>query len=216
MEQQNSALRVYTDLEEAILLGRLKPRERLVERDLVDQFGVSRTPVREAIGRLRSAGLVEPAGRRGVVVRDFTRKEVLDLYYLRETLERAAAKLICENITPQDIKEADKINRDFGKACNVADLRAMIEANNAFHQRLLETTRNNFLIEDLEQVRLKVFVFRYSLWADPKAAKVSIRDHDKMLKALKSGNRQKFEHTVLRHMNVARDAYLAQNFWGRE
>lgn len=214
MERQNSSSKVYDSLECAILLGKLKPHQRLVERDLVAELGVSRTPVREALSRLKAVGLVRPEGRRGLVVRDFTRQEILDLYFLRETLERAAVKLIFKHLTPADVKEAELINEQFRRACRRLDLRTMIETNNAFHQRLLEITQNQFLIRALEEIRLKVFLFRYSLWSDPQTVQGSIRDHDEMLKALREGHQRRFERLVVRHMNVAKQAYLARHFWG--
>lgn len=214
MPNENAADRVYRRLEAAILSGRLKPREHIVERDLVAELNVSRTPIREALARLRAAGLVAGGGGRGVVVSDFTRQEIRDLYYLREALERAAAKLIVKRASAADVEDARSLNEAFRKACERDDLRAMIDANNAFHRRINEISGNRFLVEDLEHVRLKAFLVRHATWMESGAAMASADEHEEMLAALETRDRRAFERTVLKHMNVAKNAYLARRALG--
>ena len=168
-----SAEKAYRLLEGAILSGRFKPRERLIERDLVAELKLSRTPIREALTRLREAGVVRSAPRRGLTVSHFTGKEIVDLYYVREALERAAAKLIVAKVTPAALKLGSEINRRFVVACDKSDLNAMIRTNDEFHRVLLEIAENAILEDALKQIRLKAFLCRYSLWSEPGAARKS-------------------------------------------
>lgn len=209
-----TADRVYRELQLGILSGKLQPRERLVERDLVTKFNVSRTPIREALTRLRDIGLVVPAGKRGVEVATFTTEDVLNIYYVREVLEKAAADLIVKNISPDDIEEASEINDRFKHACENANIAEMITYNNEFHERLLQSARNQIMSETLVNIRVKTFLFRYSLWMNRSSIDVSYDQHKDMLSALRRSSADEFKKLVIDHMNVAKDAYLARsNRW---
>lgn len=206
-----AADRVYRELQLAILSGKIQPRERLVERDLVAMFNVSRTPIREALSRLRDIGLLVPAGKRGLEVATFSTQEILNLYYVREVLERAAADLIAENITAEEIEEAAAINEKFKDACDRASITDMIRFNNEFHEKLLEASRNNILSDVLEKIRVRVFIFRYSLWSDKENIFQAIEQHLAMIDALRASSKEEFKRIVIDHMNVAKEAYLSRN-----
>ena len=81
-------VRVTKEIEEAILSGQFKPRERLIEMDLISRFGVSRTVIREALKRLEAKGLVRTTPYRGAMVADLTVKEIEEIYFVRAELER--------------------------------------------------------------------------------------------------------------------------------
>ncbi len=146
---------VYQALEREIILGHLKPRERLLETDLCLRLGVSRTLLREVFRRLEGAGLVTLQPNRGVVVRDFTPQEVEDVYYLRTALERAAVPLILQRLAAGDLKALRAIQRDFERAWRARDMAGMILSNLAFHRRLDEISGNPFLCQSLQVSHLQ-------------------------------------------------------------
>src|SRR5210317_368157 len=92
---------VYSRLRDLILSNVLRAGQKLVDRDLAEQLGVSRTPVREALGRLAMVGLVEARSRRGYYVKQYTAEEMTDLYHFRKILEVSAARLAAENARPE-------------------------------------------------------------------------------------------------------------------
>src|SRR5512134_1385510 len=125
---------VYAEMERQIILGTLRPRERLVEAELTRKLGVSRTLLREVFRRLEGVGLVALSPNRGAVVRDFSPKEIEDLYFVRSVLERVVASLIVERITSVDLHDLRRLNRQFEAACRRQDMAEMIWTNITFHR----------------------------------------------------------------------------------
>jgi DNA-binding GntR family transcriptional regulator len=198
---------VYADLEREIILGRLKPRERLVESELCRRLGISRTLLREVFRRLEGTGLVSFQPNRGVVVRDFTPGQVEDVYYLRTVLERAAAPLIVDQVTPGDIRALRKLQAEFERACRGRDMEAMILTNLAFHRRLSQISRNPFLCQFLEISRMQTHQIRYLAWVDARRVQESIREHREILAALAQRNVSRFEQAVWRHLEAGKSDY---------
>ena len=198
---------VYHTLEREIILGHLKPRERLLEADLCGRLGVSRTLLREVFRRLEGVGLVTLQPNRGVVVRDFTPQEVEDVYYLRTALELAAVPLILRRMTPVDLKALRAVERDFERACRRKDMAAMILSNLAFHRRLDEVSGNPFLCQSLQISHLQTQQIRYVAWLDAARVHTSIREHREMLAALARGDGAQFARTVEAHLQGGKTDY---------
>jgi DNA-binding GntR family transcriptional regulator len=191
---------VYQALEREIILGHLKPRERLLETDLCLRLGVSRTLLREVFRRLEGAGLVTLQPNRGVVVRDFTPQEVEDVYYLRTALERAAVPLILQRLTAADLKALRAIQRDFERAWRARDMAGMILSNLAFHRRLDEISGNPFLCQSLQVSHLQTQQIRYLAWADAARVRQSIHEHREILSALAQKDAARFARVVEEHL----------------
>ena len=175
---------IYQVLERELILGHLKPRERLLEAELCRRLGISRTLLREVFRRLEGAGLVTLQPNRGVVVRDFSLQEVEDVYYLRAALERAAIPLIVERVRPADLRALRELHREFERACRATDMSGMILSNLAFHRRLSQITGNPFLYKSLEISHLQTQQIRYVAWLDAARVQKSIREHRQILAAL--------------------------------
>ncbi len=198
---------IYQVLEREIILGHLKPRERLLEAQLCRRLGVSRTLLREVFRRLEGAGLVTLQPNRGVVVRDFTPQEAEDVYYLRTALERAAVPLIIQRLTPADLKALREIEREFERACRKADMADMIFTNLAFHRRLDEISGNPFLCQSLQISHLQTQQIRYVAWLNTGRVQESIRGHREILGALTHRDVQRLERVVLKHLEGGRGDY---------
>lgn len=191
---------VYQALEREIILGHLKPRERLLESQLCRRLGVSRTLLREVFRRLEGAGLVTLQPNRGVVVRDFTAQEVEDVYYLRTVLEQAAVPLIVKRLTPADLGALREIEAEFERACRQGDMVGMILSNLAFHRRLDEVSGNRFLCQFLAISHLQTQQIRYMAWLGGRGVQGSIREHRAILAALARRDAARFGQAVEKHL----------------
>ena len=133
--------RVLTSLRELILTGDLEAGARLAEADLAARLGVSRTPVREALGRLGAEGLVEHVPNRGARVASWSRPQLEAVFELRSVLEPRLTALAAENAGPEDVEELASLARrmlDVGLPGPGQDLDAVVPLNRAFHDRLVE------------------------------------------------------------------------------
>jgi len=191
---------VYQALEREIILGSLKPRERLLESQLCRRLEVSRTLLREVFRRLEGAGLVTLQPNRGVVVRDFSAQEVEDVYYLRRALELAAVPLIVQRLTPADLRALREIEAAFERACRQEDMVGMILSNLAFHRRLDEVSGNPFLCQFLAISHLQTQQIRYLAWLGGRGVQGSIREHRAILAALARRDAARFGHAIEKHL----------------
>ena len=132
----------FRALRRAIQDGVYRPGDRLREEEVARRLDVSRTPVREALGRLASKGLAVPAPGRGLVVRSLDAAEVLELYSMREILEGAAARLAAQHAAPMEIEGLDALERDFARAGSVGE---MARLNRMLHEAIVRAARNRFL-----------------------------------------------------------------------
>src|SRR5439155_6289717 len=121
--------RVYEHLREEILAERLQPGTELQEVPLSEELGVSRGPIREAIGRLAAEGLVTVRPRRGAVVRSLSKDEFLEAYQVREALEWMAVRLAVPRLTNEDLARLDELNDEMARHAEQADAAQFFEAN---------------------------------------------------------------------------------------
>jgi len=198
---------VYAEMERQIILGTLRPRERLVEAELTRKLGVSRTLLREVFRRLEGVGLVVLSPNRGAVVRDFSPKEIEDLYFVRSVLERAVASLIVERFTSADLQELRGLNRQFEAACRRQEMGDMIWTNITFHRRMSAVSGNAFLCQLLDISRLQTNQIRYIVWMSQERVEESIRDHREMLSALSRKDAARFEAVLFRHVEGGKGDY---------
>ena len=138
---------VFNTLRQAILKGELKPGERLMEIQLANKLGVSRTPVREAIRKLELEGLVLMIPRKGAEVAEITRQDMEDVLEVRTALEELAVKDACDHITDAQLSELKKASNEFKKALlEGKDLVTCADADMHFHNVILSATNNRRLI----------------------------------------------------------------------
>ena len=141
----NAADSVYQTLRGAILGGQLNAGDSLIEWHVARQFGTSRTPVREALLRLESEGLAYRVPRRGVIVRQVTEHEVLEVYAVRMELEGLAAREAAHEAEPSDIAHLRWINQKLAEALKRGDEAAIPRLTNEFHQALASAAHNGML-----------------------------------------------------------------------
>ena len=147
---------VFNTLRRAILRGELKPGERLMEIQLANKLGVSRTPIREAIRKLELEGLVLMIPRKGAEVAEITRKNMMDVLEVRKALEELAAELACERIGKEQIAEMRVAAKEFERTLKTGDVTQIAEADEKFHDILYIATNNQRLILLLNKDRKSV------------------------------------------------------------
>lgn len=204
-----NSIRISEEIERDILSGRFKPRERLIEMDLISRFGVSRTVIREAFKRLEAKGLVRAVPYRGVVVADLTVQEIEEIYFVRIKLERIAARLVIQHVTPDEVKELKKFSKEVEKHFRQKTDR-MIEKDSQFHQMIFRACRNNTLCELIDFLRTKAHIVRFNAWSLPHRIEQSISEHREMVNALEGRNLKKFENLIVKHLTYSKNSYLSQ------
>ncbi len=151
---------VFNTLRQAILRGELKPGERLMEIQLANKLGVSRTPIREAIRKLELEGLVLMIPRRGAEVAEITEKSLRDVLEVRGALEELAVKLACQKITDEQIQELRMAEKEFEMALSSGDVTVYAEADVKFHDVIYRATDNQRLIQLLFNLREQMYRYR--------------------------------------------------------
>ena len=138
---------VFNTLRDAILTGKLLPGERLMENQLADKLGVSRTPVREALRMLELENLVELVPRKGAQVLDMSEKDIVDILEVRSALEGLATSLACKKMKREDLQKLKAMEADFEQAVSERNVERFVEIDEEFHDAIFESTENVKLIQ---------------------------------------------------------------------
>lgn len=179
---------VYAVLRDRVLSGGWEAGCFIREQEISDKLGVSRTPVREALGRLASEGFLERIPHRGFRLPSQSATALLDLYPILASLEVLAARQSFPQISEAELEALRGVNRAYQAAYDRADIREGIEINNRFHHLLSEGSHNERLCEMLDELRAEVA--RLEVWAFSNISQwdVSIREHDDILEAIEAGD----------------------------
>jgi len=154
---------IFYELKRRIIELELKPGTPIIEKELVEEFGVSRTPVREALIKLAQIGLVETKPRIGTFVTQIDVKAVKDAYEVKRNLEGLAAELAATRANQEEINELYQMIELFGKYDIERDFKLCIKADQRFHQIIRIACRNEMLIEILDTLNTKTARFLQSI-----------------------------------------------------
>ena len=178
---------VFNTLRKAILRGELKPGERLMEIQLANKLGVSRTPIREAIRKLELEGLVLMIPRKGAEVAQITEKNMQDVLEVRKALEELSVQLACERITPEQVEEMKMAAEDFRKVLKSGDVTKIAEADVKFHDIIFAATNNQSLITLLNNLREQMYRFRVEYLKQKECYPQLLEEHDKLIALISGG-----------------------------
>lgn len=193
--------RAAQSLRDAIVEGRLRPGQRLVEVRLASQMGVSRAPVREALRILEREGLVTSRPRRGVSVTVLSKHDVQEIYGLRSALECQAARNACKRITPPDVEELLSLIRAMKRAGSVDDRKLLARRDLAFHQKILEMSGNRRLLQAWLGIMTHVRLLqRHVLTSEDASVRELARRHETIVNALRSSNPNTAERCMRDHI----------------
>ena len=198
---------VYARLRELIISDVLRAGQKLVDRDLAEQLGVSRTPVREALGRLAMMGLVEARSRQGYYVKEYSAKQVSDLYEFRKMLEVHAARLAAQNAKPSHLREFDRILADSEKlAANPMHYADILKLELELHELIARASGNASLHQAIQSLMDKVMGF---IWieatADKKMLAAAHRDHQALINLIKKKDADGAAERIRAHIESAQE-----------
>ena len=200
---------VYENLQKDILHGRVFPKERLLERELTERFGVSKTPIREALNRLRQDGLVQGNLYQGMYVIGLSPKDVLEIYEIREHLEGLAAKKVAERVTPEIAKKL----RSFLKVANECvrkNLPEYYRLNLEFHNLLKDSCGNQKLCDLLQRLYYPHRSLLSASLLPQRGPEISLDEHKKIVAAILDQNPKLAEKMAKAHI---RNAYEGLVDW---
>lgn len=197
IQHENLEDKIYDHLKAMIVQKTLLPGERFLLSRLSREMGVSRTPLVNALKRLAQEQLVEWVSRRGIYVRRFTKREMVDLYEVRVALEGLAARLAAERIDGAEADRLEEIFRDVDLRSTPAALRRYVELDREFHWRLVELSGNKQLVNALKAINMVIFAYQYGLLA--RTISESLREHRQILKALRGRDGETCERLMRAH-----------------
>ncbi|WP_424811633.1 GntR family transcriptional regulator [Roseococcus sp. YIM B11640] len=196
----------YERVREAIRDGSLPPGVRLTETDLAARFGVSRTPIRQAIARLEAEGLLTHEPRRGLSVTRHDHAQMVELYAMREILEGAAARLAAQHASEVELAAMEElVARE--PAC-LGDAARLVEVNQSLHGLLYLAAHNRYLLRSLEQLSAAMSLLP-SLLTRGGRAEEAHAEHRELLAALRARDGEAAEAVAQRHARSAQRHRLA-------
>jgi DNA-binding GntR family transcriptional regulator len=191
---------VVLSITEMIEKGEIGLGQKIEEVSLAESFGVSRTPIREALRILNKQGVVELVPHKGAFVRTFSIKEIEDIFQLLAILEGTCAELAVSKMTPEDLKKIEKLHNDLERRYMANDHNAYKKASNKLHRRLMEIAGNAAIIEAIEEFNQKIVIYRNRQLYEPDRLKKSIIAHRKLLDALLEKKGKKAKTAMKRHL----------------
>ena len=206
---------VFNTLRQAILKGELEPGERLMEIQLAERLGVSRTPIREAIRKLELEGLVLMIPRKGAEVAKISARSLRDELEVRRALEELAIELACQRMSEEEVGNLQKAQEDFKKAIAEGDAMKIAETDEHFHDVIYEGTQNAKLIQMLNNLREQMYRYRLEYIKDEDKRKILVLEHEKILKTVRERKVAEAKEAVREHIDN-QEITVARNITEKE
>lgn len=196
----------YDQVRAAIQSGQLAIGERVTEVELAEKFGVSRTPIREAVSRLEADGLLTNEPRRGLVVTNLTHQQIVELYIMREVLEGAAGRLAAQSASETEL--ATLANLIEAEPRFLSDPKRLSEINRNFHSLLALTAHNRYLLRSLNQLSVTMSLLP-SLLHEGDRAEVAHKEHQAIVEALVRRDGEAAEAAIKAHVRSSQRHRMA-------
>ena len=196
-------------LRDAIRRGILEPGERLMEVQLAEELGISRTPVREAIRKLEQEGYVIMLPRRGTYVSDVSVKDVKEIFEIRSALESLAAELVTLRIEPDELDKLRTLLTEIEGQIERKDSMDKIVATDVkFHGLLYQVSRNERLVAIISNLKEQLARFRTLSMSYPGRLQETLQEHRAMVEAIAAGDVDAARDAAERHMEQAEETLL--------
>ncbi len=200
---------IVSRLRQMIIRCEFEPGERFTESKLVELFGVSRTPLREALKILASEGLVEMRPHRGSAVARISPDEIAQTFDVLGALEELAGPLVCDRVSNVDIARLDQLEAEMSNMRDTADRDSYFELNIAFHRSMIELTGNAVLSNTYGQLFGKLQRARYMVNYDQDRWSESAREHAWIMEALRARDGAELSRRLKEHNSRTAKAVLA-------
>lgn len=213
LPQRTMTEQVLVCLRDMILSGELAPGSRIDQSELAQRFGVSLVPLREALARLQSSGLVRIVPHRGAFVESLSVDELLDIYQVREALEELAARLAAPRLSATDLATLDRLRIDMEQTATIDDFDTFLDLHREFHFTIYRAAGRRHLLQSITQLwDLSARYRRFQLYTFPQRMQTSLFEIQAILEAchrrdpdaLASMVRYKVHQTVVSLLDVMR------------
>ncbi len=179
---------VYEELKMQILTGAIIPGTRMMEVDLAEEMGVSRTPIREAIRKLEKEGLVTIEPRRGAYASMISTQDMVEILEVRQDLEGLAAYFAASRMTDNEMYHLREVAEAYNEAVAAGNMQEMIHHDTVFHRIIVDSCNNKILVNMVEQLQELVLRFRYIYYDNFRRAENMPEEHREILEAIASGD----------------------------
>lgn len=200
---------VCETLRDAVRRGILQPGERLMEIQLAEDLGVSRTPVREAIRKLEMEGYVIMMPRRGTYVADLSIRDINEVFEIRTSLESLASGLAAERINEDELEKLQRLLVEIGAYIKSGDMESIVRTDTEFHDLLYQASRNTRLVGIISNLREQLTRFRTTSMSFPGRLKATLEEHRKIVEAIAQGDEKAARKAAEHHMEKSEQTLLA-------
>ncbi len=188
--------KILENIRDAIISGALKAGSRVSEPDLAERYGISRTPIREALRQLESEGYLTVIPRRGAVVSVFSEKDVEEFYAIKSILEGYAARRACEKLTAKELDRLQAINDRLADLAANNDIKTFFKIHNDFHDVFIKAADNEKLRELIISLVTRFQRLRLMSISLPGRMGISVQEHEKIIEAFRRKDAETAEMLV--------------------
>lgn len=197
---------IKEELADAIVRGALAPGVALDEMGLARRFGVSRTPIREAIRQLEAIGFAEARPRRGAVVAHFTQTRLNEMFAVMAELEALCSFWSAQHMPAAEKAALRSVHEKCAKLAGTGDLEGYMDLNFQFHEAIYRGSHNSYLIDLTLGVRQRLAPFRRAQFSGIDRLKLSVLEHGRVVEAIERGDGETAAEEMRRHMRIVRDS----------
>lgn len=201
---------VYGRLRKEILEGKIKSGERIIEKEYADRLNISRTPIREALRKLEIEGFVEYIPRKGVIVKKFSIKDVVEIYEIRKSLECLAVKNMIENVDDDYINELKAIVKQMDDLERAGDIEGVFNVCKDFNQIILEASCMPRLMDMINTLQEYLVRFRRVTLSNTTRRLSAIKEHKEILQAIAERDIEKAQALMGDHLESAKQVFLKE------
>lgn len=202
--------RIVEFIKDSVVSGMLKPGERVPEQEIARNFGISRTPIREAFRQLESEGFITVTPRKGAVVSPITDKDVREFYVIKGLMEGYAARTACSKLTQKDIKKLENLNAQMKRCAEKNDVKGFFSLDNQFHETFFKACGNEKLCNLINNLVKQFERFRITALSLPGRMQSSVVQHDGIIQAFKDNNAELAEKLVSANAEKGSDVLVEE------
>lgn len=201
--RQSTVQRIEAALMDEISVGDLAPGTRLDEVRLAERFGVSRTPIREALSRLTAQGILSPGEKRGVFVAEYSREELSQIFEAMHEIEAACARIVSQRLNLLSRTDIEFAQAECMAAARAGDRAAYLRANEAFHMAIYKATGNPYMAEIASEFRRRTGPFRAKKFASQEDLVASAESHQELIDSIFSEDSATASSGMRDHMTLS-------------
>ena len=199
---------IYNYLKEAIITNDLKANQRIIEKEIAEKFGVSTTPVREALLRLSAEGYVSIDSHRKTLVKEISYQELEDIFKVMADLDVIAISQVVDHVQPKHIKELEELTMQMEQKAKSNDIEKYLGFNTTIHKKIWNILPNKVLQKTIEFVHSQLLRYTYSriiAYMEPAVLKQSLQEHKKILRALENKDKRTLKTLIRSNWSLLLD-----------